>query len=196
VAPSSRYLAAALVRPFSERTCPATVLEIGAGTGRVTTRLIDLLGPEDHLDVCEIQPSLADLIESRVMSTPHARAARARGRLRLLRCPAQDIVDPHGYDFIISGLPFTAFGPELVQTILDAVQRNLRPDGVFSYFEYLVLRRLNRSFALGGSRRRIRAVSAILDRYIRDHQFSRETVLLNIPPAYARHWRFAERDED
>lgn len=190
VAPSSKYLAAALARPFAHRTAPSRVLEIGAGTGRVTRRIVQLLGLEDHLDICEIQSAFAELIEAQVLASPPAVQARAQGRIRLLRCPAQDIVDPIGYDFVISGLPFTAFQPELVETILAAVRRNLRPGGVFSYFEYLALRGLKRTFSRGRNGRRIRAVSALLDRHIRDYQFDRQTVLLNIPPAYARHWRF------
>lgn len=190
VAPSSKFLVDALVRPFSRRRHPSRVLEIGAGTGRVTRRIGQLMGPEDHFDICEIQHSFADLIEATVLAAPRLAEARRDGRIRLLRCPAQDIVDPIGYDFIISGLPFTAFEPELVVKLLQAVRRNLRPGGVFSYFEYLALRRLNSTFALGRGRRRIHAVSALLDKHIGEHEFRRETVLLNVPPAYARHWRF------
>ena len=191
VAPSSRRLAAALVRPFARRTRGARVLEIGAGTGRISRRIAHLLRPDDHFDICEIKDGLADTIESEVLSHPRLHVACRDGRIRLLRCPAQNIRNPEGYDFIVSGLPFTAFGPALVESILASVRRNLRPGGVFSYFEYVGLRKLNHTLAIGRSRRRIRAVSALLDRHIDRHQFSRETVLLNLPPAHARHWRFA-----
>ena len=191
IAPSSRHLAAALVQPFAKRRRPARVLEIGAGTGRITRRIAHLLTSRDHFDICEIKDALADALEFEVLSRPRLQQARRDGHVRLLRCPAQDIQDPQGYDFIISGLPFTAFQPALVEAILSSIRRNLRPGGVFSYFEYVGLRTLNRTLAVGSRRRRIRTVSALLDRHIDRHQFSRETVLLNLPPAHARHWHFA-----
>ena len=190
VAPSSHRLAAALVRPFATCAHGARVLEIGAGTGRITGRIARLLRAHDHLDICEINAGFADAIESGVLARPRLRQARRDGRIRLLRCPAQSIWDSEGYDFIISGLPFTSFEPALVEAILLAVRRNLRPRGVFSYFEYVGLRKLNHALAVGRKRRRIRKVSALLDRHIDRHQFDRETVLLNLPPAHARHWRF------
>ncbi len=194
VAPSSRRLAVALVRPFAERQRGARVLEVGAGTGRITARIAYLLRSDDHFDICEINPSFADLIETEVLAKARLRQALGDGRIRLLRCPAQDIREPQGYDFIISGLPFTAFEPALVRTILAAVRRNLRPGGVFSYFEYVGLRKLNHALAVGRRGERIRRVSALLDRHIRRHQFRRETVLFNLPPAHARHWRFEPAD--
>ena len=190
VAPSSRSLATALIRPFANRTRGSRVLEVGAGTGRITRRIAHLLNPNDHLDICEIKDNFADTIESRLLSKPPLQQAHREGRIRLLRCPAQDIRDTQDYDFIISGLPFTAFEPTLVEAILDSIRRNLKPGGIFSYFEYVGLRRLNHTLALGRRRKRIRRVSALLDRHIDCHQFSRETVLLNLPPAHARHWRF------
>jgi len=171
VLPSSTSLATALLRPFARRARAARVLEIGAGTGSVTERIADLMCPE-------------------VLAAPRLQRARRHGRIRVLRCPAETIVDVEGYDFIVSGLPLTAFEPRLVKAILASVRRNLRPGGVFSYFEYVGLRKLNRSLAMGKGRRRIRRVSALLDRHIHRHQFSCETVLSNIPPAHARHWRF------
>ncbi|MFH0982046.1 MAG: methyltransferase [Planctomycetota bacterium] len=194
VAPSSRYLAAALVRPFAHRRQGSRILEIGAGTGRITRCILGLLRPDDHFDICEINEGFADLLESRVLAKPQLQKTRRDGRIRLLRCPAESIRDPEGYDFIISGLPFTAFETTLVREILAAVRRNLRPGGVFSYFEYVGLRRLNGTLSVGRGRRRIRRVSALLDRHIDRHQFSRETVLLNFPPAHARHWRFEPSD--
>ncbi|MCP4593436.1 MAG: methyltransferase domain-containing protein [bacterium] len=191
VAPSSRRLAKALVQPFAARTGASRVLELGAGTGRVTRCIASLMGPDDHLDVCEIKEDLADALETNVLSEAGCRRARVDGRIRLLRCPAQDIHDSQGYDYIISGLPFTAFDPVLLDAVMSSVRRNLRPGGVFSYFEYVGLRKLNRTLSLGSGRQRIRSVSGVLDGHISRHQFRRETVLFNLPPAYARHWRFA-----
>jgi phospholipid N-methyltransferase len=190
IGPSSRRLGEALIRPFARRRRASRVLEIGAGTGAVTRRVIALLREGDHFDVCEIDERLADVIEAVVLSEPSLAPARTAGRVRLLRCAAEQVDTPEGYDFVISGLPFTTFEPAVVDAVLASVRRNLRPGGVFSYFEYIGLRRLNQTLAIGRVRRRVHAVSTVLDGHIDRHQFNRETVLWNLPPAIARHWRF------
>ena len=59
VSPSSRFLAKALVRPLRESRGPARVLEIGPGTGAVTRKIVELLGPEGHLDLVELNEAFA-----------------------------------------------------------------------------------------------------------------------------------------
>lgn len=190
VAPSSVRLAMALTRPFARRTRAVRVLEVGAGTGAVTRVIGDLLGAEDQLDVCEIQAELADVLDCDVLRKGRLGEARREGRVRLLRCPVEEVDAPDTYDYVICGLPFTAFPAGDVRRILRVIRRNLKPGGTFSYFEYVGLRRMSRTLGWGRRRRRVRVVSRVLDVLIRRHEVSRETVLLNFPPAHGRHWRF------
>ena len=192
VAPSSRALAGALCEPFRRRVRPAKVLEVGAGTGAITRHLGTLLGAQDELDICEINPEFTAILENDVLTQPDFVPGVAAGRIRLLQKPVQQITDENRYDFVVSGLPLTAFELEDVKDIFAAIRRCLRPDGVFSYFEYVGLRRTSRTMALGRHRARLRSVSAYLSDHIRNHQFERQTVLRNFPPAYARHFRFDE----
>ncbi|MFP6764474.1 MAG: hypothetical protein VB858_12680, partial [Planctomycetaceae bacterium] len=55
IAPSSRYLARAMVGPLSQRghAEPVRILEIGPGTGAVTRTLITHMRDGDHLDLVE-----------------------------------------------------------------------------------------------------------------------------------------------
>lgn len=191
VAPSSRRLAEALVRPFARSPRPARVLEIGAGTGPVTRVIGRHLGPQDRLDVCELQDELADVLERDVLSRAPLDRASREGRVRLIRGPVEEIDAAGVYDFVICGLPFTAFDPPSVRRIMGVIERTLKPGGTFSYFEYVGLRRLSCTFGFGVGRRRVRRVSRLLDRLIARHQVRRETVWLNVPPAYGRHWRFS-----
>lgn len=190
VAPSSRALAAALCEPMRRAHHPRTILEVGAGTGAITRYIGTVLQPEDELDICEIQPDFADILERDVLSTPSFSDGVADGRIRLLKQAVQDIDREEHYDFVISGLPLTAFELEDVENIFATIRRCLKPDGVLSYFEYVGMRRTSRTFALGPKRGRIRNVSAFLTSNIHNHQFARRTVLQNFPPAYARHLRF------
>lgn len=190
VAPSSRALAAALCEPYRRFSGRATVLEVGAGTGAVTRHLGSLLGEEDELDICEIHPQFADILQRDVLSGRTFAGGMASGRIRLLRQPLQQLNHDARYDFVISGLPLTAFDLRDVQDVFAVIQRCLKTGGVLSYFEYVGLRRTSRTLAVGRQRDRIRAVSAFLSDHIRSHQFERRTVLQNFPPAYARHLRF------
>ncbi len=189
--PSSRGLALALCEPFRGSGKPATVLEIGAGTGAVTRHIGNLMGPNDHLDICEIQSSFADILERDVLTHHQFSPAVSNGRVRLLRKPVQEMNEEDRYDFIISGLPFTAFELKDVEEIFGVVRRCLKPDGVFSYFEYMGFRKTSAMLSVGRKRSRIRAVSKYLTQNIRNHQFNRESVLVNLPPAHARHLRFS-----
>lgn len=190
VAPSSQALARALCEPFQQAAKPGRVLEVGAGTGPVTRQLGTIIGDDDELDICEVQPEFARILERDVMTGADFAPGVASGRVRLLQGPVQELACDDRYHFIISGLPLTAFELPVVQEVFTVIRRSLKPGGVFSYFEYLGLRRLTRAVAWGRTRTRIRQVSAYLSDNIRAYQFARRTVLRNLPPAHARHLRF------
>ncbi len=190
VAPSSRFLARALIEPFKARAEPARVLEVGAGTGPVTVHLGHELGAGDELDVCEIKPELVRHLERHVLTQPQFAEAREEGRVNLFQCAVQDMDRDRQYDFVVAGLPFTTLPPAAIESVLEFIRTVLKPGGVFSYFEYVGLRRLRMLGTFGETRRRMREVSAIMDTHIRRHQIGRRTVLFNFPPAHARYWRF------
>jgi len=177
--------------PFVARTAPAKVLEVGAGTGAITRHLGSEMGPKDELAVCEMQPSLARHLERNVFSLPQFRAPVAENRVRLFACPVQEIEQAERFDYIVVGLPFTAFRPDDVAEILGVLRRMLRSGGVLSYFEYVGLRTLRRIGSFGAAGDRTAKVSAILDEHIARYQIGRKTIIANIPPAYARYWRFS-----
>lgn len=188
--PSSPALANALCRPYRRSNGPVRVLEVGAGTGAVTRRIGELLRNDDELHICEVCPRFADILEEKLLATPLFSSAMATGRVRMIRGPVQGIELENHYDFIISGLPFTVFTLEDVEDVFDTVRKSLKPGGIFSYFEYLWLRRFSCLTTLGRNGRRVRSVSAYLTKLIREHQFAARPVLLNLPPAWARYLRF------
>ena len=193
VAPSSRKLAQALCDPFRRCDKPATVLEIGAGTGAVTRHIGSLLGPNDELDICEIDPEFVDILENKVLSTATFAPAVRAGRVRVVCAAAQAIPHEDRYDFIISGLPLTAFSLEDVEAVLGMVRRALKPGAVFSYFEYVGLRKISRTFSMGKHRARLREVSPYLNKHIRTYEFDQQYVIGNLPPAVARHLRYTKQ---
>jgi len=187
--PSSRALAAALCEPYRRSAKRAVILELGAGTGPVTRHIGTLLGPRDELDICEINPDFADVIERNVLTNDDFASSVSEGRVRLLRLPAQDLNSERRYDFVICGIPFTSLDLALVQEIMAAIRHGLKARGAFSYFEYLGLRRLVRTFA-PFDRKRFREVSDYMSGNIADYQFEQKLVWGNVPPARVRYLRF------
>ena len=191
VAPSSRTLAAAVCGPLRRHAGPAHILEVGAGTGAITKYLGTILGPEDRLDINEISHEFADILERDVLSSREFAPALREGRVRVLRMPVQQIPADQKYDFVISGLPLTAFSLKDVQDVISVIQRVLKPGGVFSYYEYIGARKASIVFSPSEKRDHRRQVSGFLTENIRRHQYDKQVVLRNIPPAHARHLRFA-----
>lgn len=187
IAPSSLALAEAVCEPYRQSTKPARVLEVGAGTGAITRHLGTILKPTDELDVCEIDTSFRHTLENDVFTLPAIQPAVKQGRIRLFMMPAQQLPQDRKYDFIVSGLPLTIFELRDIQAIFEVFRGILNPGGVFSYYEYVGLRRTTRALAVGKDRDRIRAVHGFLSNNILHHQFRRRTVLTNFPPAHARH---------
>src|SRR5437867_376547 len=136
IAPSSPLLAKAIVVPLLQRPGrPISVLEVGAGTGSFTHRILKHLRPGDILDVYEINPKfynfLINSFNKEKLSEKGISCQFHNADIRSLRKHIQ-------YDFIISGLPFYAFEPHAVSEILEIYMEHLSPVGVLSYFEYVL----------------------------------------------------------
>lgn len=187
IAPSGGALAAQITAPLAAAggKRPLTVLEAGAGTGVFTRAILEHLRSGDRLDVCEINRAFQPLLE--------ARLDEAKVEQRGITCALHygDVCAWERrptYDFIISGLPLNNFSPELVEGILTLFASLLLPGGVLSYFEYLYVR--NVKFVLvrdTAERARLRAIGAVVDRFLHQHASRAVPVALNFPPAMARH---------
>ena len=185
LAPSSRALAAAVTAYVSSMDAPRRLLEVGAGTGVVTGEIIRRMGPYDHLDVYEINPVFADRIDARLATDPEFEAGRGRTTLHrkdVLAMPPEAV-----YDVIVSSLPLNNFEPEKVREFLDTFMAHLVPGGVLSYFEYVLVRTVKRCLSTAVERDRLRQVGEVTDEFVRRYQIRSEPVLLNLPPAVARH---------
>jgi len=185
ILPSSRFLARALTSELQQPRGACRILEAGPGTGAVTRAILHQLLPADLLDVVEINERFAALLQRRLDEEEEFRALQQQ--VRLLQAPVQDVRGESVYDFIISGLPLNNFSVQLVQEILSAFRRLIKPGGVLSYFEYLCIRELKMPFVGRQERCRLRAIGRLMDSFVRDHQVRRQVVFLNVPPAVARH---------
>lgn len=183
--PSSRALARAITAHIGPSGAPRRILEAGAGTGVFTGEIAKRMSPFDRLDVYEINPAFADFLEERFRHEPDFRGLQER--LSLFRASVLELPQDAVYDRIISGLPLNNFEPSMVRQLLDAFMSHLAPGGILSYFEYAFIRTMKRYVSPRSERERLRGISEITGEYVSRYQFSSDPVLLNIPPAVARH---------
>lgn len=187
IAPSGPALSAALARPALAVDRPRKVLEVGPGTGVVTRRLARGWRAGDRLDIVEINPAFAELIRAKLADDAEFRSLRQGARV-LCAAIEEAGLDPP-YDAVISGLPLNNFSAESVRRILDVLTQAVGPGGTLSFFEYAGIRRVKQAASRGEQRQRLQGIGRVLSSTFADHDYRRETIWLNIPPAWVHHLR-------
>jgi phosphatidylethanolamine/phosphatidyl-N-methylethanolamine N-methyltransferase len=188
ILPSSRALARALTRPMRNLAGPRRILEIGPGTGAVTAEIVRHLKPGDSFDIVEINADFVAYLGQRFENEPDFR--KCKEQARILHSPLQDVTGRAVYDVMISGLPLNNFSLALVEDIYASYERLMKPTGTLSCFEYVWIREMKSPFVGPEERDRLRQITEYLEAKIRKFQIDEELVLMNVPPAVARHLRF------
>jgi phosphatidylethanolamine/phosphatidyl-N-methylethanolamine N-methyltransferase len=187
IAPSSPWLGKAMTHPLSQRSdSPIQVLEVGAGTGAFTRQIVKHLRYGDRFEVYELNARFCEYLKQNL---PWENFQSMGIRCRLNNADVRDIGRDLQYDYIICGLPFNNFEPELVSEILAVLIDRLAAKGVFSYFEYNLSHEFKSKFLKSKDRQRMLRVGSIVRSFIEQHQFGYCQVWLNLPPAKARYCR-------
>jgi phosphatidylethanolamine/phosphatidyl-N-methylethanolamine N-methyltransferase len=189
IAPSSRFLARSMTRFIASRDPgkPVRILEIGPGTGPVTEEIVRLLHGADVFDLVELNEEFVSILNRRFETEPAWAAVKHQSTVHQL--PLQEFPSTQPYDFVVSGLPLNNFSAELVSTIADAYFRLLNPGGVLSYFEYMYVRPIRKVLTRGAEKIRIKAIDDILQAHCDRCRIQRDSIWLNLPPAWVQHLR-------
>lgn len=165
VAPSSRRLGDRLATVVPT-TDGAVIVELGAGTGAVTTSIEHRRSPGSTFLAFERDPQLAARLTRRSPSV-HVVSDDARNlRATLARFRLGPV------DAVVSGLPWANFSDADQRALLDEICLGLAPDGSFTTFAYVHALRM-------GPARRFRA---LLSEHFEDVAKT-PAILWNIPPA-------------
>jgi len=133
IAPSSQRLAAAMVERIDFARARA-IVELGPGTGVFSAAVlagIRSAGSSTRFLAIERDPEFAASLAARLGSA-HVAQGDAAELARL--CAAHAITE---VDYVVSGLPWAAFPPELQDSIMTEVRTVLAPAGGFATFAYL-----------------------------------------------------------
>lgn len=188
IAPSSRWLAAALSRYMREPGSNRRVLEVGPGTGAVTRAIVAALAAGDRFDLVELNDNFVELLRRRFAGDPAFQAVADRSRV--LHQRVEDLPPEPQYDLIISGLPLNNFSVADVERILAALQQVIKPGGILSFFEYVAIRRAKAIICGAADRQRLQGIARLLGTLCTQHEIRRDCVLSNLPPAWVHHLRF------
>ena len=192
VAPSSRFLANAMTGPLKKCESAKRVLEVGPGTGAVTQKIVQLIDLEDRFDLVEINDVFAEGLRRRFENDPDYQQCAAVSEVHT--CPLQEFPDTQPYDVIISGLPHSNFSPELVGELFESYFRLLKPGGTLSFFEYMYVRSIRKRIGKRSERIRMKQLDEAAAPFVKNHQFKRNWVFVNIPPAWVLHLRKPESE--
>lgn len=124
LAPSSSKLAQAMAQEVPGGDGP--VVELGAGTGKITQALLDAgIGP-NGLHAFEVSPEFVSHLKAHFTEiTVHHAPAQSMGALGLANVRA-----------VVSGLPLLSMPNRIQDEILEATRMCLAPGGVFIQFTY------------------------------------------------------------
>ncbi len=204
VAPSGRRLSRALahfvrdveaISPLSPDGASSTstvasprhILEVGPGTGAVTTQIIGDMRPDDQLTLVERNDEFINHLREQLNSTPAFQ--HARDRIHLVHSSVEDLPGDTSFDLIISGLPLNNFSIELVDRLLAKMQSLLAPGGILSFFEYVAIRRARALVTSREDRKRLLGIEQTLIELLGRAEIRRDLVLANVPPAWVHHVR-------
>src|SRR5258706_5442762 len=171
VIPSGRALASALCR-YVGTGAPQKILEAGPGTGAVTGRVVERMRPDDQLWMVELNPTFAAHLRGAFEQRPAFRAVAERSHL--VQGSVQELGQHGEFDIVVSGLPLNNFSSEDVGAILDAYSRLLKPAGVLSFFQYILIRDAKTLVSLGMERRRLQRGGAASDSLLDEGEFTSE----------------------
>jgi phosphatidylethanolamine/phosphatidyl-N-methylethanolamine N-methyltransferase len=188
VIPSGRALGTALCRYVGYGRTPQKILEAGPGTGAVTGCIIERLRRDDQLWMVELNPTFAAHLRTSFKEKPAYRDAASR--CHLIEGSVQQLGHEGEFDLVISGLPLNNFSSEDVQNILQAYAKLLKPGGVLSFFQYILIRPAKMFVSTGPERDRLKGVGDAIEGMLGEREFAREWVWVNVPPAWVHHIRF------
>jgi phospholipid N-methyltransferase len=172
VRPSSKALARKMAATIPETLSPKRVLEIGPGTGNITSEILNNLGKEDFLTLVEINPVFFKILQK-----------KREEWIKRDNCPKIEILnldflkhDPsQEFDVVIAGVPFNNFPQEIILAFINKIKSILKSGGIFAYFEYLGARKVKEIFGDQPNSFYLKEIYPFL--------IKEKKVLKNLPPA-------------
>ena len=172
--PSSRFLASALLRPIDFDRA-RIIVELGMGTGAITTEILRRMAPGSVLFAIEVNPAFVAHVRSKVHDS---RLVPISGRAERLG----SILGQRGVrraDAIVSSLGLSSMAHDQRSSIVGQAAKHLGEHGVLTQFQYL---------PASGKPSWVRALGLkrfAEENFLREYfrEVRSERVIWNLPPA-------------
>lgn len=180
--PTSKWAAKTLITPLLQRASrtPLKVLELGPGTGSVTTHILKHLRTDDQMTVCEINPRFMKVLQENLRDNEDFQLHKER--VSFYECPVQELPENEKYDVIVCAIPFLNLDLATVEEIFTKLRRISRPDTIMTFYEYIGLRSLSMVVSPPKRRDRIKQIDGFFERVFQHHLARRYKVYLNLLP--------------
>lgn len=151
-------------------------LEIGPGTGAFTDHFISKMGPNDRLDLVEIEEAFSKMLTERYQHDP---------RVSVHHLSITDWKPAYQYDHIVTAVPLNALPTAaLVKPILDSYKALAAPSGTLSAVEYVGTSTLKRFFIWNKEKQQeFDKVQELKTQFFAAYSNEQAVVFRNIPPA-------------
>lgn len=177
---SSKWAARALTNPVRDNNGPKNILEVGAGTGPVTEKIIKDMESSDNLMIVEINPAFMVELKRKITKMPEYQ--QHADRIVFFEGPIQSVPEDKSYDVIVCALPFLNFELPLVHEIFCKLQRLSNNDTLMTYYQYIGLSDLGRVISPKERKKRLNQIDSYLKRIGEKNLIGREKVWLNFLP--------------
>lgn len=182
ILPSSTGLAKEIVHniPKNLHAAPRRIIEIGAGTGVFTAKILKRMNPHDTLTVVEFDPKFCEILRKRY------------GHIKNVAIIEGDILEHKGkYDYVVSGLPLNAFSAEMVTKFIAKYKDLTNNNGIVSYFQYRFVTSIRKLFMNAKEKANIDSITEQKEEFFARYRFQRNSVILNVPVAEVLHHRIS-----
>ena len=177
---TSKWAAKAMTNPLREIRSEQKILELGAGTGSVTVKILQDMIPGDKLTICELNPRFIKLLKKKLYSNPDY--IKHKQNVTIFEGPVQTLPEDTKFDIIVSALPFLNFEVKTVQEIFSKLHKVSTDDTVMTYYEYIGLRNISKIVSPPERKQRILELDKYLYAKHSQDAIGRERVWLNVLP--------------
>jgi phospholipid N-methyltransferase len=177
---TTRWVADELVEPLKRGDQGRSILEVGAGMGAITKRLLQNMRDDDQLLICEINPRFVRRLKQRLEDNPCYQ--KHSKRIEFFEGPIQELQRKHKFDVIVCSLPFLNFNRPLVEEIFKKLEEFSTPATVMTYYEYTGLRQIAKHATPAPNRHRIKEIENFFKEQLPKKRANKKLVWLNLPP--------------
>ncbi len=174
LAPSSPFLARAMAESIDALQRPSTILEIGAGTGHITERIMKKVQNDDCVDIIELNPDYCTVLNKRFGHYD---------KVNLFCGSILEWKPDYHYDLIICTLPFNGFKVDLVDTMIAHIKHLAKPQSLFCYVALCYLKPFKKLLLSRQDWHNNQLTTRYMQDFNKRYCYKTVKVFRNIPPA-------------